>query len=88
VVADVGCPELGRRPIVVPRLAVGTAEGLVLGGAVGPVLQILGRVILEVGDLLLSRLLLLLEVRLLLLLLLLLLRLFFAHTSSPFLEKR
>src|SRR4051794_30513250 len=55
LVLDVGGAELGRRPLVVARLAVRAAVRLVLGLAARPVLQLLRRVaLLELGHLLLG----------------------------------
>src|SRR3954453_22662595 len=55
LVLGVGRAELGRRALVVAGLGVRPAVGLVLGLAVGPVLELLGRVaLLELAHLLLG----------------------------------
>ena len=53
--------ELRLGAVLVGVLALGAAEGLVLGLVVGPVLELLGRVLLELLDLLLGLLGLLLD---------------------------
>ena len=64
VVADVGRAELRGRRLVVGGVVLGAAERLVLGRAVGPVLEILRRVLLELLDLLLRLFLVFLSFRL------------------------
>src|SRR5215207_5960546 len=55
LVLEIGRAELGGRTLVVAGLGVRAAVGLVLGLAVGPVLELLGRVaLLELADLLLG----------------------------------
>src|SRR4051795_9560539 len=55
LVLEVGRAELGRRALLVAGLGVRAAVGLVLGLAVGPVLELLGRVaLLELAHLLLG----------------------------------
>src|SRR5688500_3795749 len=57
VVPEVGGAELGRRSVLVAGLAVGAAERLVLGLAVRPVLELVGRALLLDPAHLLTRLL-------------------------------
>src|SRR5581483_321060 len=54
VMADVRRAELRLRALVVGVLALRAAEGLVLGVVVRPVLELLGRFLLELLDLLLA----------------------------------
>ncbi len=52
VVADVGRAELGGRALLPRLVGVAAADGAVLGGAVRPVLELLGRVLLDLLHLL------------------------------------
>ena len=68
VVADVGLTEVLRGPVLVAAVALRAAERLVLGVAVGPVLQVLGRIVLQLRHFLLGSFLFLLQLALLFLL--------------------
>src|SRR5207248_2204751 len=50
-VAERRRPELAGDGLLVALVALGAAEGLVLGLVVGPILELLGRVLLELLDL-------------------------------------